>query len=481
MDKHTAKGILGDRWGECDAKEKREAATYLANIRNESLTLYLETLSDETARILGKAKCYEISFPDLRHLSDQAITDLCKFSGDLGLDCLQALPDAAFKNLRNPWGGEVSLNGLRELSPVAARYLTKRGAFRLQLGLFLSRIGFFGKGCRLHRPTLGLDSLTTISDDVASELSKYQGCLGLNGLKTLSDDAVDFLSNYRGGYLQLDGLESLPDQHVRKLCSVGGALSLNGLSELTEESAKAFGQFKGDYLSLDGITALTHKAAESLAIFGGALNLDGLTHLSDAAAASLSRNRRRLNLNGLKELSETAAEALVSIAGLEVTGLEKLTESVASHLSKWPGNVFWFLNLKVLSDAAAKNLANFRGEALSFNSLEDVSENAIKHLSRFNGKELDFGRLNTISDLAADYLGQFQGRSLGMNGLTTISDQQVDGLSKFRGLLLLEGITSLSDNSVRIFEERKTNLKLSPFCNVPQNESTDLWKTKTLF
>jgi hypothetical protein len=112
---------------------------------------------------------------------------------------------------------------------------------------------------RCGPPRLALDRLTTLSEEVARAIARFNG------------------------YLSFDGLTALSDEAARALAQHEGVLSLGGLTTLSDEAAKALAQHEG-FLSLSGLTMLSHEAARALAQHEGGLRLDGLTTLSDEAA-----------------------------------------------------------------------------------------------------------------------------------------------------------------------------------------------------
>ncbi len=185
--------------------------------------------------------------------------------------------------------GDLSLNGLTELSDAAAELLSK------------------------PQGDLSLCGLTELTDAAAESLSKHKGDLWLDGLNELSDAAAVSLSRHQG-QLGLDGLTELSDAAAESLSKHQGDLWLNGLTELSDAAAKSLSKHQGK-LSLRRLTELTDAAAESLSKHQGDLDLSSLTELSDATAGSLSRHQGDLVLNSLTELTDAAAEALSAKVG----------------------------------------------------------------------------------------------------------------------------------------------------------------------
>ena len=334
--------------------------------------------------------------PDLVDLSKAKIIDddaaeiLAIHKGELYLDGLISLSNAAAESLGECQGVWLSLGGLKSLSDAAAEALIK------QVG-----------------GNLVLDGLTHLSDTAAEALAKqYGGSLSLDGLPHLSDAAAAALAKQYGGYLSLDGLTHLSDAAAEVLAEhQGDSLSLNGVTHLSDAAVVALAKQYG-HLSLDGLTHLSIVAAEALAEHqGGNLSLNGLTYLSDAAVEALSRRSRWLSLNGLTCLSNAAVKALSqNLTGLFLDGLATLSDADAEALSKLGGS-------------------------LSLNGLTSLSDLAAEALSRHSGG-LYLNRLTSLSNVAAEAFSRHQGL-LQLYGLTNLSEAAALALSKHRGLLWL--------------------------------------------
>jgi hypothetical protein len=74
------------------------------------------------------------------------------------------------------------------------------------------------------RDSLNLNGLAELSDVAAESLAKHEGKLGLNGLTELSDAAAESLSRVQGG-LSLDGLETISAQGAKFLLNAKGEVS----------------------------------------------------------------------------------------------------------------------------------------------------------------------------------------------------------------------------------------------------------------
>ncbi len=88
-------------------------------------------------------------------------------------------------------------------------------------------------------------------------------------------------------WLGLDGLTSITDEQAESLSKVGPPNDLCGLTALSDEQAKSLSRLKG--LSLDGLTTITDDQAESLSKVKGPLALNGLTSITDQQAKRLAK------------------------------------------------------------------------------------------------------------------------------------------------------------------------------------------------
>ncbi len=126
-------------------------------------------------------------------------------------------------------------------------------------------------------------------------------------------------------WLGLDGLTSITDEQAESLSKVGSPIDLCGLTALSDEQAKSLSRLKG--LVLDGLTTITDDQAESLSKVKGPLFLNGLTSITDEQAESLSKIEQTdidydvedLHLNGLTSITDKQAKSLAKVDSLEIS------------------------------------------------------------------------------------------------------------------------------------------------------------------
>lgn len=134
-------------------------------------------------------------------------------------------------------------------------------------------------------------------------------------------------------------LNTLSNASAEGLATLKTSLTLNG-SSISDSVAQILSRSQTFNLWLEGITSLSDSAAESLSKFKGHLVLNHLKTISDspghlALAKKLSKGDRDcgLNLGGLESLSETVAKLLIKYEGeLCLVSLKNLSDGVAKIL-----------------------------------------------------------------------------------------------------------------------------------------------------
>jgi hypothetical protein len=166
--------------------------------------------------------------------------------------------------------GELSLNGLTELTDAAALALAKHN------------VGY-----------LSLNGLTHLTYSVALALSNREETLEFGGLTKLTEDVAKALAKHKWSLIL--PLDELSDSVAEALAKSEAFLYLDWLTELTESAAKALSKHK-TFLSLEGLTELSDAVAHALVEHEGDLRLDAdMIELSDAAAEALSRKKGTIN------------------------------------------------------------------------------------------------------------------------------------------------------------------------------------------
>lgn len=286
----------------------------------------LTTLSDEAAKALGGKLGGNL--PRLTSLTVESAKAIAgpvpgQFHRSLVLDSLTSLPDDIAKAIGGKDSrGNLHLNGLKSLTPMAAKTICQREG------------------------DLYLNGLTVISDESLKALAEHKApgfarpVVYLQGLTTLSDDGAAILASWPKWSGEIPSLTTLSEKVAAALAaSRNWDGKLPAVKTISVEAAQALAQREGR-LGLDGLTTLTEEVAAALAKHrGGTLSLNGLTRLSDEAATALSRHTGRLSLGGITTLSPGASDALAGHQGdwLLLDGLRSLDEGSVKVLAQRKG------------------------------------------------------------------------------------------------------------------------------------------------
>jgi mono/diheme cytochrome c family protein len=296
----------------------------------------LTSLSDEAAKALqGRLNGNLPRLTSLTFESAKAIAGPVpgQFHRTLNLNGLTALPDdIALAIGGKDSRGDLHLNGLTALTPVAAKAVCQReGDLHLNglVGVDVDTLKALAehKAPGYARPVVFLGGLTKLSDDEAVILAAWPKWSGeLPALTALSEKTATALASSRNWDGKLPAVKTLPAEAARALARRQGDLALDGLAELSDDTASALAEHRGGTLSLNGLKALSDKTAAALARHDGRLSLAGMATLSEEAATALGKHPGDwLILDGLISLNETAAKALARHRGVvSLTGLTTL-------------------------------------------------------------------------------------------------------------------------------------------------------------
>ncbi|MFM8272562.1 MAG: DUF1588 domain-containing protein, partial [Gemmata sp.] len=269
----------------------------------------LTALPDDVALAIGgKDSRGNLYLNGLTTLTPVAAKAVCQREGDLYLNGLATIPDETLKALaehKAPGFARpvVFLRGLTKLSDDGAVILAGWPKWSGQLPALTTLSEKAAAALASSRNWDGkLPAVKALPVETARALARRQGDLALDGLAELSDESAAALAEHRGGTLSLNGLNNLSDTAAAALTRHDGRLSLNGLATLSDGAAGALAKHPGDWLILDGLTTLTDPAAKALAQHRGVVSLNGLTALAPEALKALKANARV----GLPEKFRTA-------------------------------------------------------------------------------------------------------------------------------------------------------------------------------
>ena len=353
----------------------------------------LESLPVEAAEALAETHPHNWDgrLPGLKTVSVEVAKALAKRQHGLSLEGLTSLSDEAAKALGGKLGG--NLPRLTSLTVESARAITGPVPGQFHRTLVLDGLTALPDDIALaiggkdSRGNLHLNGLTTLTPVAAKAVCQREGDLYLDGLTTIPDETLEAIAEHKSpGYARpvvfLRGLTKLSDDGA-VILAVWPKWSgeLPAVTTLSEKTATALASSRNWDGKLPAVKTLSVETARALARRRGDLALDGLTELSDAAAAALAGHRGgTLSLNGLKNLSDTAAAALARRGGrLSLAGLATLSDGAAGALAKHPGDWLILDGLTALTAPAAKALAQHPG-VVSLNGLTSLAPETLTTL-----------------------------------------------------------------------------------------------------
>ena len=262
IDEETAKELVGlrlksgsvDYEGDLGPSRAHVPAVREASDYRRLLDLDgLEVLSDSAAEHLGKFDG-AIFLNRLANLTDVALGNLCQNASELSLNGLTCLSESAAVELQRFQGFNLFLDGLTSLPRNVASTLfdlhTRGDSLELSLnGLRNLDVESAFELRNFKGSSLSLDGLTDLSSVAAESISQIAPTRGrldisLNGLTSLTDEAADYLSKVNGD-LSLNGLESLSYAVAESMSNFQGLnLWLDGLRNLSPEAAASLSRAK---------------------------------------------------------------------------------------------------------------------------------------------------------------------------------------------------------------------------------------------
>ena len=311
-----------------------------------------------------------LTLPALANLDEEAALMLAQRYGCLRLWGLKSVtPEVAVALVAHD-GDRLELNGIKELSPAAARALAKgRRSWGISVGLidlppeiaailaefrydldfpYLETLSLESakaiaehgevvqRGSETVGPTLDLGK-ARLTPAIAEALLAHDGTLSLNRLRKLEPGVGDILAKHRFPVLlMLEEIDSVP--LARKIFSDGHRSSSTArLRTMSPEIAKEYARLDpGAILALE---TLTPEAATALATVSDRITLRGVTRLTPQLAKALTDRQPPVHLLGIKTLDGpdalAVAEALASTpAPVYLGNLERVSAPALAALRK---------------------------------------------------------------------------------------------------------------------------------------------------
>lgn len=177
----------------------------------------------------------------------------------------------------------------------------------------------------------------------------------------------------------------------------------------------------------------------------------------------IKRNTKKLYLNHITDIELKAAESLSEFKGdISLAGIKSLTVEKADALSKHQGTIILSSLQKLNSKPLTLKLARQR-RSLNLNGLKEVSDEFLEILVTTKGhtvqpgdsvrsnikrsdKNLSVLLLNGITELSDRSAKHFSNHVglLALNGIQHVTELQAKELSKHRGTLIMNGLVELN-------------------------------------
>ena len=359
----------------------------------------LTSLPDITAHsilYIGNPVC---NLSGLKRISFTAAEILTPYEGLLDLGSLKEIDEETLVVLAKSKSNVLIISGVKVLSCVAAKALSKYAGHWLIL-----------------RDVLRFDNnaSASLSEATTKNLTVWT--------HELNDTDAKAFSNYSGDSMAIGIYESCPSQSISILAgSRAKRLSLFGDYEFDSKSALALSFYLGDHLELnttedigfDELSLISNVDANRLTIKFNVFNED------DALAVSGFQGQE-LELQGFNSFENPeAVQNLVNISN------ENLSISLK--------------DLEKLEDAEADILATFEGQGISFERLKDPNQYVLQSFSRIKTKFLSLGGIEHLDPEAAKVLSTYRGKQLVLPSIKTLNSNAAIHLSKFPGEKIVFG------------------------------------------
>lgn len=438
--------------------------------------LILDGLSSLPSDVAHALACFEglLSFNGLTSLTEESALALSSHRGVLFLDGLTSLSPTVARQLA-AHDGTLSLCGITDLTPQTAKALAA-----VKGTLFLDELGAptvtsetnaliteVAAALSNHKGDLSLNGLRTLTPDAASALANHQGRLRLGELSELPLECTEALARHQGP-LCVAKVTCLSPSLVEKFLAQGNLPDISAVTSLTPETAAALAKYHGQ-LNMPLIRGLDAETATALVAHQGGLSLPGLSEVSEPVANILAGYPGFLTLGAMKTLPPSLVRHYVQKEGLgllpDLTRVDVLSAASATELAAHPGPLILPAITSLPLDTA-KALAP-HAHALTLPAIISVSSELAKVLSSHRG-DLSLPSLAEITPQTAEAFSRHSGE-LVLSGVHHLSAEAAVLLARHAGPVVLTGLVDM-DNAT------EDALRANPLCRVPFN--TRRWLTR---
>jgi len=323
---------------------------------------------------------------------------------------------------------------------------------------------------------LSLPNLKQIDPKAAAKLRGIPWTL-LLGIETIDAETatalIDLPKKSMGRSLHLPNLRKCDTESLKILASVARNYAKNptgyadlvlGFEEIDIEQARVLASRTQEGYSCKGLPFLRRGSVELFILVG------------DSWAEDTHPDLNPIYFDALERLSNEEAEVLISRVRanyFSLNGLKQLEPGVAEQLSKYRASKHAHLRLnglQSLTPADAAHLGKLSGvDYLSLNGLQMIDSEVAVGLAGFSGV-LSLDGLKSICDDSARELAKQGGlkfdteRSaygLALNGLTELSDKAAEELSTYKGRFLkLDGLNEISATTAQSLAKYQGDLQV---------------------
>lgn len=325
----------------------RQVAKALSTHRFDLSFLNIKTISECVAKELGNHKGGNLDLRNLRIISDSIAEGLFNHGGSITIIKTASISDHAAFLLAIRCGGgsddpvcnhEDVIHNYK-IWMCFQEYLTPASAKAwVQYKHRMDKEGYdeYSYTDGGSRYLLDCNRLRSLSPDVAKHLASYKGNLRFGSLVSISEESASQLSKFKGPSLELASIKGISTRALRFLSRIKGELLLTGLRNISTAGAIELSKHK-NHLALYSLSAPSVAAAAALAKTRCELDLRGLSSLSLGVAKALSKHNGILNLSGLKKVTSSLAKILVNHNGpIRLNGVKNLGKDAIKVLSKHP-------------------------------------------------------------------------------------------------------------------------------------------------
>ena len=403
---------------------------------------YTEVYPAAAAILGGDKSGRELNLNGLKTLSPEAAKALAKYRGPLFLNGLRSL-DAATERIFAKRNHEVTF--LQGLTALESRRLAKAVA---------AAGHYFGDLCFMR--------LRKLSVEAAQVLVTADGRLSFGGHGRFTPDVNEILGK-ADNVIRFFGRKRLTLDAVFGLGTEGhthdGELVFPEVRQLDAEAAAELARYPGAAIHFVSLEEITPEAARAIAPYRGTLDLRGVTTFSGEAAVALANRSAETRLQS-QDLESSDGSFIVRLAPDNVFNLgtiRQLTPDLAGTLSAAP--ILDFCNLKKLSPQTARLLGENHHGSLLLDGLESLPESVAAALALHDGG-VSLRRVRHLSLSAAKSLATVRG-FVSLGGLKRLGPRLAAELAGCTGNLMLDGVEELTPGVARKLQKHTGMLSMN--------------------